>query len=429
MEYKLRYSDGLLSFSLSQCLEPRLVIESKEGPGLSAREAVARALASPMGGAQLSSLARPGAKAVLIVNDTTRPTPVAEIAGLILEQLSKVGELKVIVALGLHPPPGPKELEAKLGRDLLKRAVLHDPRKDLVYLGRTSNGTEVYINRLVVEADLRVAVGTITPHPFAGFSGGPKILLPGVAGEETIKANHKLARRPGAELASLDANPVYHDEVYVASRLPTYAVNLVPSLGGGYAGAFAGEVLEVHKAGSLAFMRRNLYLLDEPVDAAITSSYPFEANLYQSWKAVFAVAGAVREGGSVVLATPARGGVPREKLEVVRRYELASKSLDELEGMIDELPDPVLGVVYLKLRQVLGERQLIVVSPGVSREEVEDLGFTYAPSIEGALKQVGVRRGRVLINAAGAEVIVKLKRAGELAFSTTSYCPRGSSTA
>lgn len=196
----------------------------------------------------------------------------------------------------------------------------------------------------------------------------------------------------------------------MASKLPTYAVNLVPSPGGGYAGTLAGEVLEVHRAGALMLMKHSLYLIDSPVDAVITSSHPFEANLYQSWKAVFAVAGAVREGGSIVLVTSASGGVPREKLEVARRYELASKSLDELEEVIDELPDPVFGVVYLKLRQVLEGRQLIVVSPGVAKEEVEGLGFNYAPSIEGALKQVDVGGGGALINAAGAEVVVKLKK-------------------
>lgn len=175
-----------------------MIIDCKERPRLCAREAVAKALASPIGGARLRSLVRPGARAVLIVNDVTRPTPVAEVVDLILDQLNGVKELKVVVALGLHPPPSPKELEAKLGRSLFERAVLHDPRRDLVYLGRTDNGTEIYINRLVAEVDLRVAVGTITPHPFAGFSGGPKILLPGVAGEETIKENHKLVKRPGA---------------------------------------------------------------------------------------------------------------------------------------------------------------------------------------------------------------------------------------
>ncbi|MCX8204396.1 MAG: nickel-dependent lactate racemase [Candidatus Nezhaarchaeota archaeon] len=409
MAYRLRYGDGFLGFNLPRRLKPSLVIAQERRPGVSARKAVAKALTSPVDGVELRSLVRPSAKAVLIVDDTTRPTPVADVADLVLEQLRGIGELNVVMALGLHPPPSRRGLEAKLGRKLIEKVVLHNPRENLAYLGRTSNGTDVYINRLVAEADLRVAIGTITPHPFAGFSGGPKILLPGVAGEETIRSNHRLLRRPGATLASIDNNPVYQDEAYVASKLPTYVVNLVPSLGGGYIEAVAGEALEAHRVGASIFVKNNLYIIEQPVDVAITSSHPFEVNLYQSWKAVFAVASAVEPNGFIILVTPAREGVPREKLEIANRYGLALRSLDELEGLIDELPDLVFGLVYLKLREVLGERQLIVVSPGASKEEVERLGFSHATSIEEALKQIGVEEGEALINTAGAEVVVKLR--------------------
>jgi nickel-dependent lactate racemase len=409
LTFRLRYGGTYLSFKLPKGFKPALAAAGRvKGPGMDARGAVQVALEEPIDGVRLRRLAGPGVKAALIVDDLTRPTPVAAFADLLLKELEGVEELSVVMALGLHPPPSRGEVEAKLGRELAEMVVFHDPRGDLTYLGRTVNGTEVYINRTVAEADLRVAVGTITPHPFAGFSGGPKILLPGVAGEETIKANHGLMRRPGATLASLDGNPVYDDEAYVASKLFTYALNLIPSPGGGYLGAVAGEALKAHRAGAAKLLEHCLYVVPRPVDIAITSSHPAEVNLYQSWKGVFAVADAVKPGGTIILATPAPMGVPEEKLKVAERYGLASKSIGELEDLLSQLPDYVFGLIYLKLRAVLEGKQLIVVSPSLSREEVEELGFMHARSIEEALEMVRREGGEVLINDAGAEAVVKV---------------------
>jgi len=407
MPFRLRYGGEWLEFELPEGFEPTLIAEKEGPPSLDPRRAVEEALEKPADGVKLSDLVKPGYRVALIVDDATRATPVVRIADLVLRELEKAEEVEVVMALGLHPPPSKDKVATKLGEELAEKVMMHNPRGDLVYVGRTVNGTEIYVNRLVAEADVRVAIGTITPHPFAGFSGGPKILLPGVAGEETIKANHSLLSRPGAALGVMEGNPIYADEAYVASKLPTYIVNLIPSPSGGYLGAVAGEALKAHREGTSKFMEHYFFKLPEPVDVAITTSHPVNVNLYQAWKGIFAVADAVKPGGTIILATPAYEGMPSEKAETLRRYELPKKTEKEIEAMLDKLPDYVFALIYLKLRMILRGKRLIVVTDNMSEEEVQQLGFEYSPTIEDALKKTELKKAKVLINPTGAEALIK----------------------
>ncbi|RLF10248.1 MAG: nickel-dependent lactate racemase [Thermoprotei archaeon] len=400
-----------MSFDLPAGFQTSFIVETGEVSQVDLAEAVKKALDAPLNSEKLEALAKRETKVALIVDDVTRPTPVSKIYPFILERLNEASEVKVIMALGLHGHPSRERLIGKLGEELAEKVIMHDPDHDLLSLGVTPQGTPVYINKLVVEADLRVALGTINPHPFAGYSGGPKILLPGVAGRVTIQHNHSLLYHPKASLGQLDSNPVYLDMFYAASKLPTFIVNVIPSLTEGCLGVVAGEAIEAHRKGAAEHTRHYMYNLTKPVDVAITTSYPADINFYQAWKGVFSVCHAVRKGGAVILASPCYEGMPIEKADVIKRYRLHELTLGELRKVVEEglLPDYVFGLIYLKLRMDLEGKELVVVTDSMDEREVEALGFRYAPSIEDALRRLKSRMSNagVLVNPYGAEVIIR----------------------
>lgn len=412
MSLKVRFGDGWSYFNLPEGFELSFIAEPKEASSLSLTQVVKEALEKPVENMKLRELIKPGLRVALLVDDHTRPTPVSEVYRILSRELEEASEVKVVVALGLHEPPTYDKLLLKLGRELVEEAIMHNPDGDLLNLGKTLQGTSVYINRFVVEADLRVSLGTINPHPFSGYSGGPKMLIPGVSGRETVEHNHSLILHPKAYVCQLEENPVYLDEVYAAKKLPTFILNLLPSPAEGYMGAVAGEAVKAHLKGVEKHGNLCLFRLSRPVDVAVATSYLADVSPYQAWKGVFSVSRAVKDGGAIILASPCYEGVPKDKAEVIKKYQLHRLTLPEIYRLAvgRTLPDYILSLIYLKLRKEIEGKELIVVTDGVDEREVEALGFSYAPSIEDALKKLKRRMGKaeVLVNPHGAEVAVRV---------------------
>jgi nickel-dependent lactate racemase len=174
------------------------------------------ALAQPTGSPQLRELVRAGQKVVVVTSDLTRPCPSERLLPPVLDELAGAGipdkDLTIVIALGLHRPMTQVELEAAVGAEVYRRVrvVNHDPA-DTVWLGETSAGTPVEIFRPVVEADLRICLGNLELHYFAGYSGGAKAILPGCASRATLNANHAMMVRAEAAAGRLAGNPVRAD--------------------------------------------------------------------------------------------------------------------------------------------------------------------------------------------------------------------------
>ncbi|HDD34236.1 MAG TPA: nickel-dependent lactate racemase, partial [Thermofilaceae archaeon] len=212
------------------------VVQSKIPGGVSgelAERLVSESVKRPRAGPTLQSLLSGGEEVTILITDKTRATPNRVILRVLLEYLEEVAGVKrdrveVLVATGLHEPHSASEIEELVGKDLASEYHVYshdaDDEESLTYLGTTSYGTEVYVNTRVVESDLVIGVGLIEPHLFAGYSGGRKMILPGVSGTKTVYQNHgfKMLAHPRADYGYLEGNPVHEDMVEASRMVKSY---------------------------------------------------------------------------------------------------------------------------------------------------------------------------------------------------------------
>jgi nickel-dependent lactate racemase len=252
------------------------------------------ALQNPLGLEPLCKLARSRRNATILVDDLTRPTPSEQILPAILEELQMGGihqkNIKIIMAIGAHRSLHITDMVKKLGKTVFNKIHVsnHDASRNLEYLGETSHETPIYINNDVVKSDLKIGVGSIIPHPQAGFGGGAKIILPGVAGLKTIKSFHTRFRLQ-KNRAGLDRNIATLD-IEEAARIVglDFTVNSVVDGQRDIAKIFAGDPLESHKSGTR--FARHFYQTEVPrnTDLLVVNAYPCDTELIQSPKSLWA---------------------------------------------------------------------------------------------------------------------------------------------
>lgn len=260
-------------------------------------ETVDRALINPLGTPPLKELAEKSEKAVIVVEDITRPVPTASLLTNILTQLESGGlessDMWIIIGLGAHVPMGRQALIKKLGKVVVENYSVyqHQPYENLEYLGKTQRGTPVHINRFYLEADLHIGLGSIIPHPYAGFGGGAKIVAVGVAGMDTIGANHyrALAGEAGG-VDCVEGNECRADMEEIARMAGlSFIVNGVVNSRRELTGVFAGDPVQAHRAG--VEWARRVYATELPpqVDMVFLNAYPKDTDLMQSINALNAV--------------------------------------------------------------------------------------------------------------------------------------------
>ncbi|MFW6115835.1 MAG: nickel-dependent lactate racemase [Chloroflexota bacterium] len=278
------------------------------------------ALEAPTGTPRLRALARPGQRVAVVTSDLTRPCPSERLLPFILEELAAAGvadeDVTVVMALGLHRPMTEEELALAVGREVYERArvINHDP-DETVALGETRVGTPVALFRPVVEADVRVCLGNLELHYFAGYSGGAKAIFPGCASEAGVRANHAMMVRPEAAAGKLEGNPVRADlEDAVGMVGADFILNVVVDSEHRIVNAVAGEVTVAHRRGCEMVARRGKVAIPERADVVVVSAggYPKDVNLYQAQKALDNAAHAVRDGGVIVLVAECREGFGNE---------------------------------------------------------------------------------------------------------------------
>lgn len=280
--------------------------------------ALEAALAAPVGVPPLADLA--GQRIVLAVDDASRPTPVWRWFGALLRYLEARGarreDLRVVFALGVHRPMTPGEAAAKLGAENLEGLAWenHDCRDDALNpcLGTTALGTPVRLNRRLVEADRILCVGAIEPHPLLGFGGGLKMLLPGLAHEETIATNHMQGVSPARyNFVGAAESPMRLDLEEAAGMLaaPVFVVNALMNADLQVSRFVCGDPVVAHRAGVRALVEVAACPVDGPADVVITVSDPMNADLRQGMKSIAHVEPAVRDGGVIVGLLECRNGV------------------------------------------------------------------------------------------------------------------------
>ena len=341
MRVDLAYGDGVLPIDLAMDAD---VIEPRDPPRVAdPNQALREALRRPMAGPPVADLVPTDSSIVVVISDSTRPAPNRLMLEALLGELGAdaASRMHVLVATGLHRPTRDDELDRMLGPDLRRqlRVTNHDATDEssLREIGRTSSGRPVLINRRYLDADVRITLGLIEPHFFAGFSGGAKLILPGVAGEASILRNHdaEMIGHPNARWGSLAGNPI-HREQRDAARLAgcEFSVNVTIAGDGAITGIFAGALEAAHDAGCQAALQAAMQPVDEPYDVVITTNggHPLDLNLYQAVKGMDAAAQIVRPGGHIVMAAECREGAGHgDFVHILREHETAGSMVKAIQ--------------------------------------------------------------------------------------------------
>lgn len=317
MVVELGYGNGTQPLTVpDENLLALVLPKTVERPEISEEEIVRRAIAQPIGAPRLGEIVRPGETIAIVTSDITRPLPSHRILPALLDELYAAGarpeDLTLVFALGSHRRHTPEEMRRLAGeRAWSEIRVLDADAGDCLRLGQTRRGTPVDLCRVVAQADRRICLGNIEYHYFAGYSGGAKALVPGVASQETIRQNHRLMAEPGAAAGVLEGNPVREDLEEAAALCPAdFIVNVVLDEHKHILHAVAGHAIEAHRAGCRKL--DGLYRVSIPDRAEIVvvsqGGAPKDLNLYQTQKALDNAKHAVRTGGTIILVGCCREG-------------------------------------------------------------------------------------------------------------------------
>jgi nickel-dependent lactate racemase len=298
------------------------VITPEQLPGLpDERAGFDAAVRAPIGSRPLREIAGPADTVAIVIADITRPSPSERLVPWILDELAHVprDQFVVVNGTGSHRANTREELVGMLGAEIVAsvRVVNHNAFDDatLTRLGRTSYGGEVWINNDYLRADVRIATGFIEPHFFAGFSGGPKGIVPGVAGIKTIMHLHNAAMigHPKSTWAVLEGNPVQGEvREAVAMAPPHVMVNVALNTRREITALWAGDYIAAHEVGCRFVAQHATRAVEEPFDIVITtnSGYPLDQNLYQTVKGMSAAARIVKPGGAIIAVSECSDGLP-----------------------------------------------------------------------------------------------------------------------
>ena len=313
METRMRWGREELTLSIPD-RNVLAVLEPKGGePVADLAAESARLLKTPTAGPSLEKIVREmrPKRAVIIVNDMTRSTPSAEMLPPVLEELARLGVpvdgTTVVVATGTHRPMSDDETRETVGSAVFEkyRVENHDcEAEDLVDLGALSTGNHFLVNRTVAEADLRIAIGEVLLHYYAGFAGGRKSVFPGVAGKETVMANHRMMTAPGVGIGVVDGN-VLSDEMVEAVRdlCPLHFIlNCVSDSAKHIVRIVGGHFYDAWREGIATFRKYNFAPIAKQADVVFLSAggFPKDINMYQAHKALYMGSRAVRPGGTIV---------------------------------------------------------------------------------------------------------------------------------
>lgn len=304
-------------------------------------QVLADALAEPVNAPTFAEFIGGPGKTLVIVNDATRPTPTARVLSLIRDELSGA-DCSYIVATGAHRASTDDELGEIFGDmlgDVRDRVIMHDANaeEDMVHIGTSKNGTEMYVNKAGVEADKIVIVGSVEPHYFGGYTGGRKAFLPGIASRHTITQNHKYALKPAAKALALDGNPVHEDMIDALKTIEDKAIFSIMTVLDGEHRIYATTAGHIHDSFYAAIDAANdVFCVPVSGEADIVVSvapYPMDIDLYQSQKALDNGKLAMAPGGILIMVSKCRMGVGDEAfLDLLASSSTPQETLAKLES-------------------------------------------------------------------------------------------------
>ncbi len=383
-------------------------------------ELVRHAMEHPIGSPTLTELAKGKKKIIVIASDHTRPVPSKEIMPSMLREIregSPDADITILIATGCHRGTRTEELLDKFGEEIVEneKIVIHDcDRSEMTSLGTLPSGGPLIVNRLAAEADLVVAEGFIEPHFFAGYSGGRKSVLPGIASREVVLANHngRFIGDPHSRTGILEDNPIHGDMIHAAKKAGLqYIVNVVLNEEHHTIYAVAGDVEEAHLAGC-AFLEKycRAQTCESEIVISTNGGYPMDQNIYQSVKGMTAAEAAVKPGGVIIMVSKCEDGVGGDSL--YRTFEEERDLKRMTDGFLATPPEETLPDQWESqvLARVLLKAHVIFVSDQEDHV-VENFQMIPARSVEEALKKadaiLGHADAKVTVITDGIGIIIK----------------------
>ena len=386
--------------------EPNLaaILAMRGAPPLADPQAsVRRALREPIGSAPLEARAAGARSACIVICDITRPVPNTILLPPVLETLERSGmareRITVLIGTGLHRESTPEEITAMVGSEIRDRyrIVSHRAREqgEQSDLGRTARGTPVHIDRAYCEADIKITTGFIEPHLMAGFSGGRKLVAPGCAGEQTIKALHSPAfiEDPACREGSIEGNPLHHELLDIATMAGhDFILNVTLDPSHRITGLFVGDPLRAHEAGVAHARSAVGATLDHPADIVITTSagHPLDLTFYQAVKGLTAALPVVRPGGLLIIAAECAEGLGSPEFT---RMATSFTSAQEFVEHLSRTPVEIDQWQLEECAKAARHAEVVLVSPTIAQRHGNQLFIRTSDRVEDALSDGFKRLG------------------------------------
>jgi nickel-dependent lactate racemase len=353
--------------------------------------AIRQAISRPIGSRSLQDLAKGKSSVAIVINDITRPSPTEAMLTALVEKLAEAGvaqaNITVVVATGNHVSPTEEEFNTMMGvwRSKL-RVVVHDCNdpNSLAYMGTTGRGIPIYVNKQYAAASLKILTGVIAPHQSAGFGGGRKAVVPGIAGLETLRKHHSFPIRPADPILGIIKDNTFHEEAVAGARLTgvDFIVNVVKNHRGQVVEAVAGDLEAAHMAGVAICEKSWVRKFRKAYDVVFASPgrYPKDIDLHQAQKGMAVAEQITRPGGTIVLIAECPNGVGK--------FGKVLKEADSVETVIREFyeqgftPDQN-SKAYMFARCCKNHR-VFVVSSGVDPKELSEMFMTGFTSVSEA---------------------------------------------
>jgi len=365
---------------------------------------IKRSLDSPIASGKIRDIVKPHMKIAVLCDDYTRKTPAHLILPHVLNELKSAGvkpeNTKIIIALGTHRPATEQEIVEKIGKNVIEEyeVLNHDWKSEegLVDLGKTSSGTPIQINKHVMNSDFVIGIGMIVPHRVSGFSGGSKIIQPGVCGVATTDYTHWLsAQFLGEEILGKINNPVRTEMNTIAEKAKLkFIVNVVLDRLCNICGVFAGDFKEAYIHG--AKFSRDIYSVEVPEKADIVicdCPHPASIEMWQAAKSIYSADLVVKTKGTIVLLAPCPEGVAVEHPEV---EHLGYKPYQEVKNLVEKgkIKDLSAAAHLVHVGRITREKATCtLVSKGIDEKTAKRMGFNYASTFDEALKKALDKQG------------------------------------
>lgn len=379
------------------------IIEPNHLPALEDQnQGVRDALRDPIDTPPLKSMAKASDKVAIVISDITRPTPNHILVPLLIEELSHIPheQFVIINGTGTHRDQTEEELVGMLGQWVVDNIRIinnhcHE-KEELVNLGRSTFGCDIYLNKEYVEADFRINTGFIEPHFFAGFSGGPKGIMPGIAGIETIMTFHnaRMIGDPKSTWGNMEDNPVQNMTREI-NRVcpPDFLLNVTLNGDKDITGVFAGELFAAHEKGCAFTKEHAMIQCEERYDVVITtnSGYPLDQNLYQAVKGMSAAHKIVKEGGAIIVAAECSDGIP-DHGNFAEIFSMAESP----QALLDMINDPEFKMFdqwQVQKQAVIQVWADVYVHSKLSNEQIEQTMLNPCSDIEQTLEDLKKKHG------------------------------------